>query len=250
VPGAVVRYFLSSGGSLARNTPRSIAAAILCAAIVTCASAAGIAQAQDDWVQVPSPADNSSKSAPDSSSQSAPAASAYRHLGSDDAPVTIVEYSDYQCPYCRQQEAALHQVLTKYDGQVRLIYRDFPMHPHSMDAAMAARCADEQGQFWPYHDALQHGDANLSTKGLETTARDLGLDLESFDSCLEDRKYESAVLADQQMGVKSGVSGTPCLIIGDSRSVPDTRVGSLELNGAQPAAALESAIENQLRNTH
>ncbi len=114
---------------------------------------------------------------------------------------------------------------------------------------MAARCADEQGQFWPYHDALQHGDANLSTKGLETTARDLGLDLESFDSCLEDRKYESAVLADQQMGVKSGVSGTPCLIIGDSRSVPDTRVGSLELNGAQPAAALESAIENQLRKT-
>jgi protein-disulfide isomerase len=250
VPGAAVGYFLSSGESLARNTLGSIAAAILCAAIVTCASAAGIAQAQDDWVQVPSPADNSSKSAPDSSSQSAPAASAYRHLGSDDAPVTIVEYSDYQCPYCRQQEAALHQVLTKYDGQVRLIYRDFPMHPHSMDAAMAARCADEQGQFWPYHDALQHGDANLSTKGLETTARDLGLDLESFDSCLEDRKYESAVLADQQMGVKSGVSGTPCLIIGDSRSVPDTRVGSLELNGAQPAAALESAIDDQLRNTH
>jgi protein-disulfide isomerase len=169
---------------------------------VACAAAAGIAQAQDDWVQVPSSADNpDSKPAPDSSSQSATTASAYRHLGSDDAPVTIVEYSDYQCPYCRQQEAALHQVLTKYDGQVRLIYRDFPMHPHSMDAAMAARCADEQGQFWPYHDALQHGDANLSTKGLETTARDLGLDLESFDSCLEDRKYESAVLADQKMGV-------------------------------------------------
>jgi protein-disulfide isomerase len=250
VPGAVVRYFLSSGGSLARNTPRSIVAAILCAAIVACASAAGIAQAQDDWVQVPSSADNpDSKPTPDSISQSTPAASAYRHLGSDDAPVTIVEYSDYQCPYCRQQEAALHQVLTKYDGQVRLIYRDFPMHPHSMDAAMAARCADEQGQFWLYHDALQHGDANLSTNGLETTARDLGLDLTSFDSCLEDRKYESAVLADQKMGVKSGVSGTPCLIIGDSRSVPDTRVGSLELIGAQPAAALESAIENQLRKT-
>jgi protein-disulfide isomerase len=251
VPGAVVGYSPSSGESLARNTLGSSTAAILCAAIVACAAAAGIAQAQDDWVQVPSSADNpDSKPAPDSSSQSATTASAYRHLGSDDAPVTIVEYSDYQCPYCRQQEAALHQVLTKYDGQVRLIYRDFPMHKNSMEAAMAARCADEQGQFWPYHDALQHGDANLSTKGLETTARDLGLDLESFDSCLEDRKYESAVLADQQMGMKSGVSGTPCLIIGDSRSVPDTRVGSLELNGAQPAAALESAIDDQLRNTH
>jgi protein-disulfide isomerase len=215
-----------------------------------CAATAGIAQAQDDWVRIPAPAGNTdSKPAPDASSQSTPEASIYRHLGSDDAPLTIVEYSDYQCPYCRQQEAALHQVLTKYDGQVRLIYRDFPMHQHSMDAAMAARCADEQGQFWPYHDALQHNGANLSTEGLETTARDLGLDLESFDSCLEDRKYEQAVLADQQMGVKSGVSGTPCLIIGDSRSVPDTRVGSLELTGAQPAAALESAIENQLRKS-
>jgi protein-disulfide isomerase len=234
---------------LPRNTPRSIAAAILSAAILTCGARAGIAQAQDDWVQVPSSTDNSSKPAPDSSSQGTPASSAYRQLGSDSAPVTIVEYSDYQCPYCRQQEAALRQVLTKYDGQVRLIYMDFPMHNHSMDASMAARCADEQGQFWPYHDALQHNGANLSTNGLETTARDLGLDLPSFDSCLEDRKYEQAVLADQQMGMKSGVSGTPCLIIGDSRSVPDTRVGSLELNGAQPAAALESAIENQLRKT-
>jgi protein-disulfide isomerase len=234
---------------LPRNTPKSSAAAVLGAAILVCAATAGIAQAQDDWARVPSPADNSSKPAPDSSSQSAPAASAYRHLGSDDAPVTIVEYSDYQCPYCRQQEAALRQVLTKYDGQVRLIYMDFPMHQHSMDAAMAARCADEQGQFWPYHDALQHNGANLSTKGLETTARDLGLDLASFDACLEDRKYESAVLTDQKMGMKSGVNGTPCLIIGDSRSVPDTRVGSLELIGAQPAAALESAIENQLRKT-
>jgi protein-disulfide isomerase len=227
-----------------------MAAAVLGAAILACAATAGIAQAQDDWVLIPSPADNSSKPAPDSSSQSAPAASAYRHLGSDDAPVTIVEYSDYQCPYCRQQEAALHQMLTKYDGQVRLIYMDFPMHQHSMDAAMAARCADEQGQFWPYHDALQHNDANLSTEGLETTARDLGLDLESFDSCLEDRKYEQAVLADQKMGMKSGVNGTPCLFIGGSQSVPDTIVDSLELNRAQPAAALESAIDDQLRNTH
>jgi protein-disulfide isomerase len=140
-------------------------------------------------------------------------------------------------------------VLTKYDGQVRLIYMDFPMHNHSMDAAMAARCADEQGQFWPYHDALQHNGANLSTNGLETTARDLGLDLPSFESCLEDHKYEQAVLADQKMGVKSGVSGTPCLIIGDSHSVPDTIVGSLKLIGAQPAPALESAIDNQLRKT-
>ncbi len=141
-------------------------------------------------------------------------------------------------------------MLAKYDGQVRLIYMDFPMHTHSMDAAMAARCADDQGQFWPYHDALQHNGANLSTNGLETTARDLGLDLPSFDSCLEDRKYEQAVLADQKMGMKSGVNGTPCLFIGDSQSMPDTIAGSRRLTGAQPAPALESAIEDQLRNTH
>jgi len=234
---------------LPRNTLRSIAAAILSAAVLTCAARGGIAQAQDNWVQVPSSGDNSSKPAPDSSSQSTPASGAYRQLGSDNAPVTIVEYSDYQCPYCRQQETALRQVLTKYDGQVRLIYMDFPMHNHSMDAAMAARCADDQGQFWPYHDALQHNGANLSTNGLETTARDLGLDLPSFDSCLEDRKYEQAVLADQKKGMKSGVNGTPCLFVGNSQSMPDTIAGSRQLRGEQPAESLESAIDDQLRNT-
>jgi predicted DsbA family dithiol-disulfide isomerase len=94
-----------------------------------------------------------------------------------------------------------------------------------------------------------HQRPTTSSSSRLSSCKQFGLDLLSFDSCLDDRKYEQAVLADQQMGMKSGVSGTPCLIIGDSRSVPDTRVGSLELNGAQPAAALESAIENQLRKT-
>lgn len=202
----------------------------------------------DDWVRLPS-ARSKSESGPVEGravengdgveverSRSAPVASGNPQRGPDDAPVTIVEYSEFQCPYCRETERALRQTLDKYGDQVRLVYKDFPLgfHKHAMDAALAARCADEQGQFWPYHDAL-FASGQLSAADLKATAAHLGLDRESFDSCLDERKYERVVRADQAEGSRLGADGTPYFLINGK-----------SLSGAQSAAAFDSAISAEL----
>jgi protein-disulfide isomerase len=197
---------------------------------------ASVVLAQDDWVRVPSSGD-SSASERQSSSQDSFVSADHPQLGGDNAPVTIVEYSDFQCPYCRQEEGPLRQVLKKYGDKVRLVYMDFPLpsHHHAMEAAMAARCADEQGKFWPYHDALFENPSGLSTPALKTTAAQLGLDPPRFDACLDEHKYENVVLSDRTQGQRIGANGTPYLV-----------VGRRSMYGAQPAWALESAIDEQL----
>jgi protein-disulfide isomerase len=161
-----------------------------------------------------------------------------RIRGDKSAPITIVEYSDFQCPYCREVESSLRQVLKKYGDQVRLVYMDFPLafHQHAMEAAIAARCADEQGQFWPYHDALLESPSSLSTPALKTTAAELGLDSVTFGSCLDERKFEANVVADRTQGESIGAKGTPYFV-----------VGSRSMSGAQPLSAFESVIDEQLR---
>ena len=203
-------------------------------------SVAGVVLAQDDWVRLPSSGDSSdSEAAHKSNSQDSQPAADHPQRGGDNAAVTIVEYSDYQCPYCRAVESSLRRVLKKYGDQVRLVYMDFPLgfHQHAMEAAIAARCADEQGQFWSYHDALIENPSGLSTVALKTTAAQLGLDPVSFDACLDGRKYESAVVADRTQGERIGAHGTPYFI-----------VGSHPMSGAQPDSAFESAIDYQLRH--
>jgi len=196
--------------------------------------------AQDDWVQLPSSGDrpDSESSTPAISRNNQPAAD-HPQRGSDNAALTIVEYSDFQCPYCRAVEASLRQVMKKYGDQVRLVYMDFPLpfHQHAMDAAIAARCADEQGQFWTFHDALIENPSALSTPGLKSTAEQLGLDSMTFDRCLDGRKYESSVVADRTQGERIGAHGTPYFI-----------VGNRSMSGAQPASAFESAIDQQLHS--
>jgi len=203
-------------------------------------SVAGVALAQDDWVRLPSSGDSSdSEAAHKSNSQDSQPAADHPQRGGDNAAVTIVEYSDYQCPYCRQVESSLRRVMKKYGDQVRLVYMDFPLafHQQAMEAAIAARCADEQGQFWAFHDALFEDSSGLSTTALKTTAAQLRLDSMSFDRCLDGRKYESAVVADRTQGQAAGVRGTPYFI-----------VGKVAMDGAQPASAFESAIDQQLRS--
>ncbi len=158
--------------------------------------------------------------------------------GSDNASITIVEYSDFQCPYCRQAEGSLRQVLRKYGDRVRLVYMDFPLpfHQHAMEAAMAARCADEQGQFWAYHDALFENGSGLSTPALKAAAAGLGLDRARFDTCLDDHKYQSAVVADRTQGETAGANGTPYFI-----------VNGHSMNGAQPLSAFESVMDKELQ---
>jgi protein-disulfide isomerase len=197
--------------------------------------------AQDNWVQVPSSHDNSDSAATNSSSptsQDSGAAGAHPQRGADNAAVTIVEYSDFQCPFCRRAEASIRQVLKKYDGQVRLVYMDFPLpsHRYAMQAAIAARCADEQGQFWAYHDALFDNPTDLTTSALKNTAEQLGLDNLTFDRCLEGRKYENVILADEKDGEASGLGGIPYFI-----------VDGHPMHGASTPAAFSRIIDQELQ---
>jgi protein-disulfide isomerase len=195
----------------------------------------------DDWVRVPSTHRNSSSNSGDVevlAPEAAQTGGGHPQRGSDGAPVTITEYSDFQCPYCRVVEGTLRQVFEKYGDQVRLVYMDFPLsfHQHAMDAAIAARCADDQGKFWQYHDALMGGQRGLSIPELEEAASDLGLESRSFGSCLEQRKYESVVLADKAQGDQIGASGTPYFL-----------VNRQPINGAPSLSDFEKAIDAELQ---
>jgi protein-disulfide isomerase len=162
-----------------------------------------------------------------------------RVRGNPKARVMIVEFSDFQCPYCGQAVAILKNVLTKHQDSVALAFRDMPMtqiHPQALMAAEAARCAGEQGKFWEYHDLL-FGDPNrLDHKGLMEKAKGLKLDEKQFDSCLTNEKYKPQIEQDSQEGMRAGVSGTPGFFI-----------NGIFLSGAQPEATFESTIQEQLR---
>lgn len=161
-----------------------------------------------------------------------------RLRGSSKAPVVIVEFSDFQCPYCRSVQTTLTNLLARYEGQVSLAYRDLPLrdiHPQAQMAAEASRCAAEQGQFWAYHDLLFENQAQLNRDGLLEHARRLKLDERQFESCLSSGKYQAHVEQDRQTGLRAGVSGTPGFIIN----------GRL-LTGNLPQDAFEKAIEAEL----
>jgi len=158
--------------------------------------------------------------------------------GSPNAPVTIVEFADFQCPYCRSAMAALEQVMSKYKDQVRLAFRDYPLrqiHPQAQRAAEGARCATEQGKFWAYHDVLFANQEKLADADLRQHARALGLNAEQFDACLNDGKYRAQIDSDLNEGVQAGVAGTPGFFI-----------NGVFMNGAQPVSAFESIIDAEL----
>src|SRR5262245_15252154 len=127
--------------------------------------------------------------------------------GAQGAPVTIVEFSDYQCPYCRQAEDVLARISAEYGERVRVIYRDFPLdfHAGARPAAEAARCAGESGRFWEYHDLLFVAQPAFSRADLLTYARRLGLSAEAFTACLDSGRYREAVKADVAEGRAAGV---------------------------------------------
>jgi protein-disulfide isomerase len=160
-----------------------------------------------------------------------------RLKGPADAPVRIVEFSDFECPYCRNVEKTLQTVLAKYQGKVSLAYRDFPLtgiHPSAQRAAEASRCAADQGQFWPYHERL-FVSQSLDVKALKENARDVGLDQVKFDLCLDSGRQREAVDRDAQQGRLAGVSATPAFFI-----------NGIPVSGALPAAAFEKIIDEEL----
>jgi protein-disulfide isomerase len=157
--------------------------------------------------------------------------------GGKNAPVTVVEFSDFQCPYCRAAETGVKQVRAKYGDQVKFVYEDFPLgfHEHAMDAARAARCAGEQDKFWQYHDALFQDQSKLAVADLKAEAAKLGLDNKKFASCFDKQKPDAAIKASQAQGEALGVNGTPTFF-----------VNGRELTGAQSADKFDAVIDEEL----
>ncbi len=173
--------------------------------------------------------------------------------GDPDAPVTIVEFSDFQCPFCSrffiQTLPALQENYID-TGKVKLVYRDFPIdsiHPNARPVHIAAECADEQGKFWEYHDVLFENQAQwnrLSSSDLNSKlnqyATSMGLNSARFDSCLSSQSIANEVNADYLQAAQYGASGTPTFFIGNEKN------GFIKLVGAQPFTAFQAVIDAQL----
>jgi protein-disulfide isomerase len=154
------------------------------------------------------------------------------------APVTIVEFSDFHCPFCRQVLATLARLESQYGSNIKLVFRDFPiesLHPEALKAHEAARCANEQGKFWAYHDKLFASPPKSNPEVLKGAAKEVGLDMARFESCFESGMYQAAVKKDIEEGNRLGVSGTPAFFIN----------GRL-VSGAQPFENFARIIDDEL----
>jgi protein-disulfide isomerase len=165
------------------------------------------------------------------------ASAGHPSTGASSAPVTVVEFSDFQCPFCRAAESSLKQVRQKYGDQIRLVYMDFPLsfHSHAMDAARAGRCAADQGKFWQFHDALFLEQKKLDPDSLKHTAAKLGLDSDTFNRCFSSDKHTAGIRQDMAEGSALGVTGTPTFF-----------VNGRELVGAQPPPKFNEVIDEEL----
>lgn len=173
--------------------------------------------------------------------------------GDPDAPITIIEFSDYQCPFCaRFYVQTLPLIMEEYieQGKVNLVYRDFPIqssHPNAMPAAVAAECANEQGKYWEYHDMLferQQVWSNLEIGVAVATFKQFATEIEleqgEFDSCLDNGKYLEEIRNDLNDGRDYGVDGTPGFFVGNNQ------IGYVKLSGAQPFESFKQVIDSQL----
>ncbi len=158
--------------------------------------------------------------------------------GPADAPITLIEFSDYQCPFCRRAEPAVEQVLKEYAGRVRFVYRHFPLeeiHPLARGASEAALCADEQGHFWEYHAQLFGESQGLAAEQLEHYASEAKLDVAAFKACLAARRGDARIDQDLADGKAAGVTGTPAFF-----------VNGIPISGAQPVEEFRKVIEAEL----
>lgn len=159
--------------------------------------------------------------------------------GDENAPVTLVEYSDFECPFCARVQPTIDQILEEYDGDVRLVYRHYPLsfHPEAQKAGEASECAGDQGKFWEMHDKLF--DLNelgtLSVVNSKQAAKDLGLNTSQFDTCLDNGTHATTVTSDLSEGTSLGVQGTPA-----------TFVNGVLVSGAQPIENFRIAIDSAL----
>ena len=161
--------------------------------------------------------------------------------GGKDAKVTIIEFSDFQCPFCAKGADVLKEIKKKYGNKVKIAFKNFPLpfHNHAEQAAVAGLCANEQGSefFWKMHDAMFASQDSLDTEGLKKTAKKIGLKMDGFEKCLSENKYLAQVKAEMEEGKKVKVKSTPTFFIN----------GKL-INGAQPMDVFSEIIDEELAN--
>ena len=159
-------------------------------------------------------------------------------LGPADAPITLVEFSDYQCPFCRRWHAEVYEpLLAAYPGQIRFVYRHLPLdsiHPDAISAAEAAMCAGEQDAYWQFHEKLFSSEA-LGNQVYMQYAEDLGLNVQTFAACVSERKYQESVAADMNFALDLGIRSTPTFFI-----------NGLAIVGAQPLDVFKQVIDKEL----
>jgi len=158
-------------------------------------------------------------------------------LGPETAPVTIVEYTDYQCPYCQKAQTTVDEVVSQFGAKVRLVARDYPLEFHSraLYASRASHCAGDQKKFWEYHQDLLRRPSDLQDNDLEHRASTLGLDESTFKTCLASDRHDKEIHSSQDSGNKVGVRGTPAFF-----------VNGRFLNGAVPKQQFVQIIEDEL----
>lgn len=165
----------------------------------------------------------------------------YPSQGPANAPITIVEFSDFQCPFCRKfHEETYQALLDAYPGQIRFVYRNFPLtniHPEAFPSAVAALCANDQGDFWGYHDKLLSS-ADLGQAVYIQYATDLGLDVAAFQECLSSGKHDTAISKDSEDALIIGVGSTPTFYINGYR-----------VEGAYPLEYFKQVIDQELAGT-
>jgi protein-disulfide isomerase len=169
--------------------------------------------------------------------QEMPVSASAPALGPPEAPVTIVEFTDYQCPYCHKAQSTIDKVLSRYAGKVQLVHRDFPLDGHSqaLPAARAARCAGEQGRFWDYHHNLMTLPGDLSEADLAARAASLKLNPGAFSTCLASDRYDSSIRESMEAGAQAGVTGTPAYFINGRM-----------IYGARPFEQFQEVIDAEL----
>lgn len=156
--------------------------------------------------------------------------------GPDDAKVVIVEFSDFACPYCKNSYSTMREIGVKYKDRVKIIFRDFPViTEYSGQLALSARCAGEQGKFWHMHDKLFQNQGVSSKVEIIELAKQIGLDINKFEFCLDNNKYEAAITQDYLDGDSLGIKGTPTWFINGNK-----------LEGNVPKEILEKIIDNIL----
>lgn len=184
------------------------------------------------WGQKPAVPDVQAQGRIDVSADDDPA------FGPGDAPILIIEFSDYQCPYCKVwHDQVFDRLMANYPGQIRFVYRDFPLgnHPEAAPAADAANCAGEQDAFWEFHAALFSMQYGLNAQAYQQYAANLNLDLAAFNTCIQSNRYELEMAADLQYAQSIGVQVTPTFFI-----------NGIKVEGAQPYEVFKTIIDQEL----